>query len=106
MISCIVAELTIELGLTDEADISVLEVKVRGAVREVKAARNYQPHHTDEFISADLERFHSNIHNLAMYDYCQVGAEGQASHNENSINRTWTDRSECLKGVTPFVGTW
>lgn len=103
MIEEISGKLQTELGITDASDIAVLTAKVENAYREVKRARNYQPHHTDEFVSADMETFWSNIRNLALYDYNQIGAEGQTSHNENSISRAWKDRGECFAGVTPFV---
>lgn len=57
MIEEISGKLQTELGITDASDIAVLTAKVENAYREVKRARNYQPHHTDEFVSADMETF-------------------------------------------------
>lgn len=98
----IIEELQIELGIGDE-DMKILEVKVRSAIRAVKTARNYQSHHTDEFIQADIKQFESQIRDIALYDFNQIGAEGQISHNENSISRTWKDRRECFAGIVPFA---
>lgn len=44
---------------------------------------------------------------IAVYLYNKRGAEGQTSHNENGISRTYesADVPESLmRGITPFVG--
>lgn len=105
--NAIVEELKIVLGLQDgDSDIKILEIKVRGAIRAVKVARNYQSSHTDEFIQADLKQFVNQIQDIALYDFNQIGAEGQVSHNENSISRTWKDRRECFAGIVPLAKTF
>lgn len=101
----ILEDLTTELGLKKDSDIAVLTSKVKNAYREVKRNRNYQTCHSQEFIDKDMENFYSNIRELALYDYNQVGVEGQVSHNSNGTSRTWKDRKECLSGVTAFCGT-
>ena len=103
----IIMNLMKELGLkAGDDDVIVLEAKVKNAIQAVKTARNYQSYHTDEFIQTDLRQYESNIHDIALYDYNQAGAEGQVSHNENSISRTWKDRKECFAGIVPFVRTF
>lgn len=104
LVNEILEDLTTELGLTEESDLVVLSSKVRNAYREVKRARNYQSGHTQEFIDRDMENFYSNIRELALYDFNQVGAEGQTSHSENGTSRVWKDRKECLNGVFAFCG--
>ena len=101
----ILEDLTTELDLKTDSDIAVLTSKVKNAYREVRRTRNYQSCHTQEFIDNDMENFYSNIRELALYDYNQVGVEGQVSHNSNGTSRTWKDRKECLSGVTAFCGT-
>lgn len=101
----ILEDLKTELGLKKDSDIAVLTSKVKNAYREVKRTRNYQYCHTQEFIDKDMENFYSNIRELALYDYNQVGVEGQVSHNSNGTSRTWKDRKECLSGVAAFCGT-
>lgn len=101
----ILEDLTTELGLKKDSDIAVLTSKVKNAYMEVKRTRNYQSCHSQEFIDNDMESFYSNIRELALYDYNQVGVEGQVSHNSNGTSRTWKDRKECLSGVTAFCGT-
>lgn len=98
-------DLITELGIKDNAEISALNIKVKNAIKEVKRARNYPSHYTDEMISSDMENYYSNIKDIALYDYNQIGAEGQTSHSENGTSRTWKDRKECFNGVIPFVHT-
>lgn len=101
----ILEDLKTELGLTKESDMAVLTSKANNAYREVKRTRNYQTCHTKEFIDKDMENFYSNIRELALYDFNQVGGEGQTSHSENGTSRTWKDRKECFNGITAFCGT-
>jgi hypothetical protein len=42
---------------------------------------------------------------LAVELYTQRGAEGQTSHSENGINRTWAEASPTLRLVIPMVGS-
>lgn len=51
----ILDDLTTELSLKNSSDIAILESKIRNAIREIKRTRNYQSHHTDEFIWKDYE---------------------------------------------------
>ena len=81
----------------------ILSVKVKGAIRDVMERRRYQTHHTEEFIHEDMKNYYSNIKRLSLYDYNQVGAEGQISHSENGINRSWAEREKCLDGIVPFA---
>lgn len=105
LVNEILENLTTELGLTEESDLAVLTSKIRNAYREVKRTRNYQSGHTQEFIDRDMENFYSNIRELALYDFNQVGAEGQINHSENGTNRVWKERRECLNGVFAFCGS-
>lgn len=104
LVNEILEDLTTELNLADDSDIAVLTSKIRNAYREVKRARNYQISHMQEFIDRDMEGFYTNIRELALYDFNQVGAEGQTSHSENGTSRVWKDRRECLNGVFAFCG--
>lgn len=42
---------------------------------------------------------------LAAELYSKRGAEGQTSHSENGISRTWSEKSALLKRVLPHVGS-
>lgn len=102
--AAIVADLTIELGGEAGFNTNLLTVKVRNAIRDVMMRRNYEATSYNEAkILADLNNYYSTIEAIAIYDYNQVGMNGQSSHNENSINRSWVDRDDLLKGVHAFV---
>lgn len=92
-------ELSTELGISDETDLSMLLVKVKNAYREIKKIRNYPDNYTDNTVNKDMEKYFSNIRNLAMYDYNQIGAEGELSHSDNTGSRAWANRNTCLEGV-------
>lgn len=42
---------------------------------------------------------------LAVELYSKRGAEGQSSHQENGISRTWAEKSQLLARITPHVGS-
>lgn len=100
----IIAELTIELQGEPTFNADILAVKVRNAIREVKMKRNYAAtSYTDTQIEQDLYNYFSTIKSVALYDYNQIGVEGEQSHSENSVSRTWVSRDELFKGVHAFV---
>ena len=77
-----------------------LAVIVSNVVDEVMLARNYKNvGYTDEQIATDLYRYKGNIKKLAEYDFAQFGAPHEISHSENSVNRTWIDRSKLFSGI-------
>lgn len=98
----ILEDLKIELELTEETDVALLAAKIKSAAREVYILRNYPDDFSEEQILKDMKKRYFNIRNLALYDYSQIGAEGQASHSENGTSRTWKDRNECLNGVFAY----
>ena len=86
-----------------ESDEPILLNKVNQAYREVYQKRHY-PHNVDgAFATVDMERFFSNIYNLALYDYNMRGAEGQSRIAENGEERTFIKRESLLIGVIPFA---
>lgn len=98
------ADLIIELtdGET-EVDTARLTQKLNNAIREVIRAVNYPSYYTEDRISKSLSQYYGNIHDLTIYDYNQMGAEGETSHNENGTNRTWKSRKECFNGIVAFA---
>lgn len=54
-------------------------------------------------------RYHSTQLEIAVYLLNKRGAEGETSHNENGINRSYESASvpaSMLKSVVPFVSTF
>lgn len=103
LINEITADLTGELKSAVDFSPTVLRKKVESAANEVKRARRYPESYTAEEITADLVRFSSNIRNIALYDYNQIGAEFQSYSGEGAIFRNFTDRNKLFYGVTPFA---
>lgn len=92
-------DLKIELGISEESDLSILKSKVKNAYREVKRKRNYPDDYSEQAINRDIEKYFPNIRKLALYDYNQIGVEGEISHSDNTGTRTWDFREKCLEGV-------
>ena len=82
----------------------VLAVKVKAVVRELLNIRNYeQSGMTDAEIEADINRYYTQCMNVARYDYNQLGAEGEETHNENGISRKYIERGRLWSGAVPFA---
>lgn len=101
----ILDDLKTELELAEVSDIKILSSKINNASREVARARNYPDSYSEADIASDMENYYSNIRELALYDFNQVGAEGQTNHSENGYSRTWKSRRECFDGVVAFCKT-
>lgn len=100
----IFADLSAELSVSDEKfNETLLLSKVKNAMREVKRARNYPKSYSDSQIERDMYDYFSNIRNIALYDYNQIGAEGQSSSGENGTSRSYVDRDKYFCGICPFV---
>lgn len=97
------ADLTEELSESDDLfNEKLMLLKIRNALREVKRARKYPTHYTDEMINQDMYDYYSNIRNIALYDYNSIGSEYESAHSENSVSRTFTDRSKLFSGIIPL----
>ena len=99
----ILDELKIEMGVTLDSDIAILNVKLKNAIREVRQAVSYNPKHTEEFILEDMKNYVGQIKDLTMYDYSLIGGEGEKSHSENGTRREWKDRKDCFAGIVRFA---
>lgn len=104
LIESIVAELTPELKDEPTFSEEILTIKVKNALREVKAKRNYSAtSYTEEKIAGDLENYYHVIVELARYDFNTIGAEGETHHTENGVGRYYKSRNSILDRVIPFV---
>lgn len=100
----IMADLTAELSIADpKFNPALLLPKVRNAMREVKRARGYPESYTSEQIETDMYNYYSNIRNIALYDYNQIGNEFSSSSSENSVGVHWIDRNKLFAGIYAFV---
>ena len=104
LVATISADLSIELKTQPTYSQEVLESKINNAIREVILKRNYKAtKYNEQQILDDLCRYYSVIRNVALYDFAQIGAPFEESHNENSTSRSWMKRDELFKGVVAFV---
>lgn len=101
----IVKEITTEYKNQPTFNADIVEIKVKNAIREIRASiYPYSEDYQEDLIEKDLYDNHfSRIKGLAVFDFAQIGAPFEKSHNENSINRTWVDRSSFFKDICPFV---
>ena len=90
------------LGVTEEGDIAILTEILNDAIAEIKEARHYPSEMSASDIEADMLKYITNIKKLSKYDYNQVGAELQTTHNENGVNRSYSDRRKCFDGIVPY----
>lgn len=105
LITEITEDLTTELQNEPTFDADILACKVKNATREIIRRRNIAASGLTEDADklADIEQFAVNIHNVALYDYNQVGIEGQTSSTEASTTRTYVNRESLFFGVFPYV---
>lgn len=96
------ADLQTELSQDPTYNETLLLSKVKNALREVKRARKYPTYYTDEQIERDMYDYFSNIRNITLYDYNQIGAEFQTSASENSVSRRYVDRDKLFAGIIPL----
>lgn len=104
----VLAGLVVEVSNDPTYSEAILTEKVANAMREVKRERlrgiggTYPSYYTEAMQTADLEQFYSNIRTIALYDYNQVGLEGQTSSTESAITRTYVNRNSLFVGVVPL----
>lgn len=105
MLEDIIEELKTELQETegDKFNENLLRSKVNGAYRAVKTVRNYPRSYTDAEIERDMERFFSQVRDIALYDYNQVGAEGQTQYSQDGVSVHYVDRDKLFYGVLPIA---
>lgn len=96
-------EVELSFEVSDNSNKVLLFSKIKAAYYDVKYHRNYQEHHTEEFIDKDMLNLYPVIRQLALFDWNMIGAEGQVSMSENGTSRTWVKRDEILSKVIPFV---
>lgn len=98
----LIADLTIELKDEDSFDASVLTQKIVNAIREVRNIRRYPSYYSDDQIQRDLYKHYSIIRMIALFDYNWRGADGEKSHSENGVSRSYVDRKTLFNGVLPL----
>lgn len=103
IVNNLLTEFTKAFANDDTFDSSAMKDKIESALNEVQETRRYPSYYTKEQIVKDLNKYSSTIKNVALYDYNQIGAEFQESHNENSVSRSWKKREELFSSVIPIA---
>ena len=101
LIAEIKAELKIELREEVNLDEELLEIKIRGAYRDVQSALRYDPSISEAAIEKDMANYFSQIKAIALYDYNKIGAEGQEKYSADGENISYEDRNKLFYGILP-----
>ncbi len=88
--------------VTDETDSGVVEAYLDVARSRIMS-RAY-PFVSDLSLLSFPARYDDLHVRLAIDMWAKRGAEGQSSHNENGINRSYEPQSRLLAEVIPYVG--
>lgn len=102
----LVADLTIELSGEENFNATLLDSKVKNAIRDVKAARKYPSTYPESLIERDLENFYTTIRAVALLDYTKIGAEGQNNYSADGESISYVDRNSLFAGVNPICGVF
>lgn len=105
MLEEIFEELKTELVETegDKFNETLLRSKINSAYRDVKAARKYPLSYTDAMIEREMENYYSQIREIALFDYTQIGSEGQTQYSQDGVSIHYVDRNKLFYGILPFA---
>jgi hypothetical protein len=105
MIEEIIEELTTELRETEgeRFNETLLRSKVKSAYRAVQTVRKYPKSYTEAMIERDMENYYSQVKDIAMFDFNQIGAEGQTQYSQDGVSVHYVDRDKLFYGVLPIA---
>ena len=105
MIEEIIEDLTTELQIADaeKFNLALLASKVKNAYRSVQSARKYPAIYTEAMIERDMQNYYSQVREIALYDYNQLGAEGQTQYSQDGVSVHYVDRDKLFYGVLPIA---
>ena len=85
-----------------EADNPVLLILINRAIRKVCAKRD--PYgYTDKEKETAVERYRDTVFAAAVYYWAKQGADGENSHSENGISRSYQNEDDIYFDVVPMV---
>ena len=105
MIEEIIEELTTELRETEgeRFNETLLRSKVKSAYRAVQTVRKYPKSYTEAMIERDMENYYSQVKDIAMFDFNQIGAEGQTQYSQDGVSVHYVDRDKLFYRVLPIA---
>lgn len=95
-------EINADDSQSDKVNEPLLRLKVEGAYRDVKRARNYPRHYAESWVENDMLNYYTNIEAVARYDYNKVGAEGQSTYSADGTSIQYLSRDSLFRGVYPI----
>lgn len=85
-----------------EVDHSVLLILINRAIRKV-CTKRYPYGYTEKEKETAVERYRDMIFEAAVYYWAKQGADGENSHSENGISRSYQSEEELYFDVVPMV---
>ena len=85
-----------------ESDKPVLLILVNRAIRKV-CTKRYPFGYSDDEKTKAVEKYRDTIFEAAVYYWAKQGADGESSHSENSISRTYNAEDAIFFDVIPMV---
>ena len=85
-----------------EADKPLLLILINRAIRKV-CAKRYPWGYTDKEKDMAVERYRDTIFEAAVYYCAKQGADGESSHSENGISRSYQNEADIYFDVIPMV---
>lgn len=85
-----------------ESDNPVLLILINRAIRKV-CAKRYPYGYTDEEKRQAVLKYRDTIFDAAIFYWAKQGSEGQNSHSENGISRSYQSENDVYFDVVPMV---
>lgn len=99
----ILADVYIYLGdEVGEADKPVLLILIQRAIRKV-CAKRYPFGYTDAEKETAVARYRDTVFAAAVYYWAKQGADGESSHGENGISRSYEKENDIYVDVVPMA---
>lgn len=100
----ILADLGSELEATDpDYNSAILSTKINIAIKKVTNARNYPDYYTQETINTDLEKYYTQIRDIALYMYNNIGVDFDKNYTSNKMSREVISESELYRGINKIA---
>ena len=105
LLDSIAEELNIELASQPTYSAEIVALKVKDAYRKVRARRCYEntTKKESEIIDDLNNRYFQDIKDVALFNFAQIGAPFQKSHNENGVVRAWRTEDNILGNIDAYI---
>lgn len=90
-------------SMTTEYGVETSDLVVTLAIEQFENIRNYPASWSEDKKLTDMDKNKAKIAMAAIEIDSKDGAEGQISHSENGISRTWSDKIVAYKDVIGFA---